>query len=54
MLPNNVSTIIEAPTCFDSISAMQTAAFQLIMELTEDEKVSVLSKYAEKYGRTLV
>ena len=35
------------------IEELKKTAFSAIMELTEEEKVHVLSKYAERYWMTL-
>ena len=40
----------EAP---ETINKLINEAFFAIMELTEEEKVTVLSKYAERYGWSL-
>ncbi len=51
MQPNSQTAYVladnEAPI---DIKTLKNKAFCAIMELTEDEKVMVLSKYAERYG----
>lgn len=49
MLPD-MTTNNSAPDDLGSIVTMQDKAFCAIMELTDEEKIRVLSKYAEKYG----
>ena len=47
MQPNNISSNKNAQ---NDIEMLRKAAFCAIMELTEEEKVRVLSKYAERCG----
>lgn len=54
MQPNGQTAYIlaekEAP---EAIKELRKLAFCAIMELTNEEKVSVLSKYAERHGLTI-
>lgn len=42
-----------ASTCEERIDSLKQKALNTIMDLTDDERLRVLSKYAERYGVTL-
>ena len=51
-MKNEVNELV-ASTCEERIDSLKRKALYAIMELTEDERLRVLSKYAERYGVTL-
>ena len=41
---------LAASTCKENIDSLKQKALNTIMELTEEERIRVLSKYASKYN----